>query len=930
MQGKCLIFLLALLFVHSAAFADYDIIVSSHESLGQAENALKQIQTFQRNADIYQIQLPDKGLWYRVYIGPFSTRKEAADQVRSIKAKGLGKDIFIADSSLRPAKSAAKSTIQELKTEKSSTPSKAAEPVRSETDTRNEDEPRIAIASITESSGSPPPYAISQPAKQPASESTESKEPDIRQTQTAPKDTGTPSETPVLRNVSSVTDSSKGLTEKLYPGDVIHISIPGQKEMTSDYDIDPEGNIYLLSGPINVKGLTLADVEQAIQKSAKAYVGKEGNVRADLVESKRYILIQGGVRYPGWYRVAAVSTIRDMIASAGGLLPGVKEADITLQRRDGTARESVKFEEKFQLEPNEVLVVPTPKDFIQKVDSGDLLFVSVPQEQIQGTTEARVTPEQKVKQNQIEVDRNGYIYIPEYGHIFVNNMSTEQITGEISERLPKYLAKSGRVQVSIIEKRHWVQLLGHVTHPGWYNISELDNVQTALSAAGGAIDGAIMTDIAIIRKVGTETRRFKVNLYQFSITGDARLLPPIHEGDAIFVPISSSFGGIKRTLSQWDPPQEKLEQDTKQKVRIFGAVNNSGVYEAKEDINLLDLLLMAGGNRDDADLTRVLIIRDGKATTYDIKTLIDGKSTEKIPEVRAGDTVYVNYVAKEAYKKQDPTKQVRVVGAVYRPGLFDPIDNMDLLDALALAGGTRDDAELSNVQILRGTGTVQEKYDFKALLKDYGEPGALPMPKIFPKDTVYVAFVAKDAYKREDTRTMVRIFGAVNKPGLYSPIENMDLLEILTLAYGIRDDANLGNIQIIRGDTNEAEVYDLNDIFLNLRKGNAVSIPKVRAKDTVFVGYVEKADYQKNKAFYTAGKVRHEGEFSIPESGLTPIQAIALSGGLDEWADPEHIVIIRMVKGIQQNIPYNYYRGLAGKYPEINLRIMENDTIYVP
>jgi len=37
-----------------------------------------------------------------------------------------------------------------------------------------------------------------------------------------------------------------------------------------------------------------------------------------------------------------------------------------------------------------------------------------------------------------------------------------------------------------------------------------------------------------------------------------------------------------------------------------------------------------------------------------------------------------------------------------------------------------------------------------------------------------------------------------------------------------------------------------------------------------------------------------------------------------------------MIKGKQQNIPYNYYRGLAGKVPEINIRIMENDTIYVP
>lgn len=793
-----------------------------------------------------------------------------------------------------------------------------------------ESEPRITILSITEKSGMEPsasPNADGSSGHQKTAQTeTPSQQKKAAKAPTVPKQAAMLYSSDQQGNEPVI----KGSSDRLFPGDVIHVTIAGQKEMTADYDIDPDGTIYLLSGPLTVYGLNTSDVEQLILKSAKAYVGKEGQVEVDLVESKRYILIQGGVRYPGWYRMTSETTLDDMLATAGGLMSGVERSEVVLQRKAGNQLQTIPIGNRVQLEPNDVISVPTPKDYIQKVDNGDLLFVSIPQEQVQGTTEVRVSPEQKVKQNQIEVDRNGYIYLPEYGHIFVRDLSTEQIASEISQRLPKYLAKGGRIQVSIIEKRHWIQLLGHVSHPGWYNISEFDNVQTALGAAGGAIDGAIMTDIAIIRKIGAETRKTKVNLYQFSITGDARLLPPLHESDAIFVPISSSFGGIKRTLSQWDPPQEKLEQDTKQKVRVFGAVNNSGVYEAKEDLNLLDILLMAGGNRDDADLTRVLIIRDGRATTYDIKTLIDGKSIEKIPEVRAGDTVYVNYVAKEAYKKQDPTKQVRVIGAVYRPGIFDPIENMDLLDALALAGGTRDDAELSSVQILRGSGSIQEKYDFKELLKTFGLPGGPQMPKIFPKDTVYVAFVAKDAYKREDTRQMIRIFGAVNKPGVYAPIENMDLLEILTLAYGIRDDANLGNIQIIRGDTNEAEVYDLNDIFLNLRKGNPVSIPKLRARDTVFVGYVEKADYQKNKAFYTAGKVRHEGEFSIPESGLTPIQAIALAGGLDEWADPENIVIIRMIKGKQQNIPYNYYRGLSGKVPEINIRIMENDTIYVP
>lgn len=925
--GKWLIVLL--LFIPINAFAQYDIVLSSHQQLKQAEEAKKQILPVEPKADIYQIEIPGKGLWYRVFVGPFASKTEASNRLKVIQNAGVKGHLFLAESRLRESLSASQTADRPSTSVFQPASTSIHPPTDIPREPSTESEPRIAILSMMEKPGTetPPPPAVEPTVQQQAAKTLETPPQKVE----APKGASVEKSTTILSSNQQADEPvSRRLSGRLFPGDVIHVTIPGQKEMTSDYDIDPDGTIYLLSGPLTVYGLTSSDVEQLILKAAKAYVGKDGQVQVNLVESKRYVLIQGGVRYPGWYRVASDTTLDDMIATAGGLVPGVQRSEIILQRKVGNQLQTIPIGNVVQLEPNDVLSVPTPKDYIQKVDNGDLLFVSIPQEQIQGTTEVRMPPEQKVKQNQIEVDRNGYIYIPEYGHIFVRDLSTEQIAAEISQRLPKYLAKGGRIQVSIIEKRHWIQLLGHVSHPGWYNISEFDNVQTALGAAGGAIDGAIMTDIAIIRKIGAETRKTKVNLYQFSITGDARLLPPLHESDAIFVPISSSFGGIKRTLSQWDPPQEKLEQDTKQKVRVFGAVNNSGVYEAKEDLNLLDILLMAGGNRDDADLTRVLIIRDGKATTYDIKTLIDGKSTERIPEVRAGDTIYVNYVAKEAYKKQDPTKQVRVFGAVYRPGLFDPIENMDLLDALALAGGTRDDAELSSVQVLRGTGSIQEKYDFKELLKTFGLPGGEPMPKIFPKDTVYVAFVAKDAYKREDTRQMIRIFGAVNKPGVYAPIENMDLLEILTLAYGIRDDANLGNIQIIRGDTNEAEVYDLNDIFLNLRKGNPVSIPKVKARDTVFVGYVEKADYQKNKAFYTAGKVRHEGEFSIPETGLTPIQAIALAGGLDEWADPENIVIIRMIKGKQQNIPYNYYRGLAGKVPEINIRIMENDTIYVP
>lgn len=63
---------------------------------------------------------------------------------------------------------------------------------------------------------------------------------------------------------------------------------------------------------------------------------------------------------------------------------------------------------------------------------------------------------------------------------------------------------------------------------------------------------------------------------------------------------------------------------------------------------------------------------------------------------------------------------------------------------------------------------------------------------------------------------------------------------------------------------------------------------------------------------------------------MTVLQALALAGGLNDFVDSEHIMIIRWVEGRQENIPFNFIKAVQGKLPESNIYVQARDVIYVP
>lgn len=84
---------------------------------------------------------------------------------------------------------------------------------------------------------------------------------------------------------------------------------------------------------------------------------------------------------------------------------------------------------------------------------------------------------------------------------------------------------------------------------------------------------------------------------------------------------------------------------------------------------------------------------------------------------------------------------------------------------------------------------------------------------------------------------------------------------------------------------------------------------------------------QANSArFYVLGQVAKPGEFPLAGRS-TVLQALALAGGLREFAKSESIVIVREDQTV---IPVNYKRIAEGKDVSQNVQLTRGDTIVVP
>jgi polysaccharide biosynthesis/export protein len=156
--------------------------------------------------------------------------------------------------------------------------------------------------------------------------------------------------------------------------------------------------------------------------------------------------------------------------------------------------------------------------------------------------------------------------------------------------------------------------------------------------------------------------------------------------------------------------QISLSRQRPNQVYILGQVQHSGLYspkreateladlnaKPKEAFTISNLLEMAGGLKEGADIKHIHVTRLHPKTIIDVdlwKLLLDGVDTDDLV-LQPGDVIYVPKAGTESGTTNDlgkitnNTRMIRVMGAIKKPGLVLAANNSkELSSVISAAGG---------------------------------------------------------------------------------------------------------------------------------------------------------------------------------------------------------------------------------------------------
>lgn len=460
----------------------------------------------------------------------------------------------------------------------------------------------------------------------------------------------------------------------------------------------------------------------------------------------------------------------------------------------------------------------------------------------------------------LTVSPEGTITIPYVGVVSVAGMTIEQATAHIeSELTTLYSAiRTGETKVSVtlgnIRSIH-ITVTGEVMMPGTYTLPSVASVFNALYYSGGPSHNGSFRDIRLIRN-GEEIAR--LDIYDVLINGhfsenirledqDVLMIPPyqkrvevsgevkrpaifeLKDGET-FEDLLNYAGGFtenayrsrikvnKRTdkeqriedllSSQYSNyvPQAgdqytvgRILDRFENRVTIEGAVFRPGEYELSPGLTISMLIKKAEGLKDDAFLNRGSILRlkddlQYEHLSFDVADIMAGTTPDIA--LQREDVVSISSIfdLRESYT-------VDIDGEVRSPGHFPFAEGMTLEDLIIQAGGFRESASatrieisrrVSNADVMSQSAHIAEIFQVDAdrgLSKQEGDFQLMPFDRVVVRTST--------GY---ETQKMVRIVGEVPYPGLYT-INRKDerISDLIKRAGGLTPLAYVGGASLKRG-----------------------------------------------------------------------------------------------------------------------------------
>ena len=476
----------------------------------------------------------------------------------------------------------------------------------------------------------------------------------------------------------------------LGPGDQVVVDIYGASQRTHQLTVSPDGFITVPGyGLISVSGLTVAAAQSKIRSSlGSRYASSEikmtlGHTRSIMVN------VMGEVNAPGTYTLSGYATVFHALYSAGGI------------RDLGTLRNIKVFRQ------GKLITIVDIYEYILngrlagniRLQDNDVIQVG-PYESLVGITgNVKRTMFYEMRKNE------SVATLIKYAGGFTGDAYTKavRLIRQNGERYSVYninefdfasfqVADGDAVTVDGMLNRfeNMVEVKGAVFRPAQYQLGgNITTVKSLIEAAEGVTEDAF-TAHAVMHRLKADRSLEIIPVDVRGILNGTVADIPLQNEDVLFIPTDADLRQ-ERTLT------------------ITGYVMSPGTYQFADNTTIEDLIIEAGGLRDQASLARVDVSR----------RILDPKSTKKSNEISKtysfslkdglvidSDRSFILEPYDIVHVRLSPAfhtaRNIRITGEVNYEGDFTLANkSVRMSDALAMAGGVTENAYLRGARLVR-------------------------------------------------------------------------------------------------------------------------------------------------------------------------------------------------------------------------------------
>ena len=454
---------------------------------------------------------------------------------------------------------------------------------------------------------------------------------------------------------------------------------------------------------------------------------------------------------------------------------------------------------------------------------------------------------------QLYVQKNGSIVIPDLGPVYLYGLSFAEVQVKIKNRLISiYNGMQGSqantfADVSLGALRGVkVNVIGEINLPGTYSLPATASVFNALYLAGGPNENGSFRVIDVIRDgkiINT------VDVYAYLIDGETANNIQLRDQDVILV------------------------RPYVNRVTVEGEFKRQGLFEAKADECIADLLRFAGGFTDKAYTHRLELYRNNSRSM----------SFVGVEEAEYATTHLLNgdlLKAGEIVNRFE--NRISIEGAVYRPGNYELVEGLKLSELIQKAEGLKEEAFMERAVITRKMADMSlEAISFSVRDVLNGKTDF----DLQREDRIQISSI----FDMREART-VEIVGEVQYAGSYAWAENLRIGDLIFQAGGFTEGAEVAGLEVSRvldyGETSKLTKSLLHTFQFSLDRNL-----KLNAEDEAFLlkpfdkVYVRRAPgFRTQGVASVQGEVKYAGDYGITRKDEKISDVIKRAGGITSEA----------------------------------------------